>query len=415
MRDDGRGVGGVRKTERNKGLHPVMRLLISVILAFAVWQSVVVLVLGFFGETTLGVITSYHSRLDDNTAAPNRSRTISKGYLFTVKGREYKGHVIYKGDEAWPSLGASEVRRERISYLAILPQINKPTMLVEIDVIGPMGFIYHILAIPGCAFLFLLVNGYLARGKSGRKTLSTQSNARGDNTMFCTNCGAKLPEGAAFCANCGGAANVTSQASEPPSQSYKPSQDQRAAVGWSYNSNHPEILAAAQKNKKSAMGCAWIFMLIFPIGFLLAGLFVDEMPLNEAIIIGVGLGVVMLVINLVRIKGMKRPIWEGVVSEKFQKKRRRHNRGDDSFDYYTEFTVVIKTDAGKVKRIIERDSQRHMYDYLVVGDRVRYYPAFETYEKYDKSQDKIIYCNVCRMMNPIANDRCKRCNNLLFK
>lgn len=56
-----------------------------------------------------------------------------------------------------------------------------------------------------------------------------------------------------------------------------------------------------------------------------------------------------------------------------------------------------------------------MYDYLSVGDRVRYHPAFETYEKYDKSKDKIIYCNVCRMMNPVANDRCKRCDNLLFK
>ncbi len=227
--------------------------------------------------------------------------------------------------------------------------------------------------------------------------------------MFCTNCGEKLPDGAAFCANCG------AQTTEPPSRSDIPQQDHRTLVGWSPNSNHPEILAVAQKNKKSAMGCAWILMLLFPIGFLLAGLFVDEMPLNEAMIIGVGLGVVMLVINLVRIKGMKRPVWEGVVTDKFQKERRRHNRGDDSFAYYTEFTVAIKTTAGKAKRIIERDSQRHMYDYLAVGDRVRYYPAFESYEKYDKSQDRIIYCNVCRMMNPIANDRCKRCNNLLFK
>ena len=38
--------------------------------------------------------------------------------------------------------------------------------------------------------------------------------------------------------------------------------------------------------------------MFFPIGFILAGLLIDEMPLNEAIIIGVGLGVLMLVINL---------------------------------------------------------------------------------------------------------------------
>jgi hypothetical protein len=40
---------------------------------------------------------------------------------------------------------------------------------------------------------------------------------------------------------------------------------------------------------------------------------------------------------------------------------------------------------------------------------------FGTYEKYDKSKDRIIYRNVCTTMNPIQNDRCKRCNNLLFK
>lgn len=186
-------------------------------------------------------------------------------------------------------------------------------------------------------------------------------------------------------------------------------------IGWSAASADPEILEAARKNKKSSLGCAWILALLFLVGFLLAGLFVEEMPLNEAIIIGVFLGTLMLIINLVRIRGMQKPVWEGVVTEKSHKERRSHNRGDDSFMYYTEFTVLIRTEAGKKKRIIEKDSARHMYDYLAVGDRVRYHPSFETYEKFDKSKDKIIYCNVCRMMNPITNDRCERCKNLLFK
>jgi hypothetical protein len=55
-----------------------------------------------------------------------------------------------------------------------------------------------------------------------------------------------------------------------------------------------------------------------------------------------------------------------------------------------------------------------MYDYLDIGDRVRYHPALETYEKYDKSKDEVIYCNVCRRGTRF-NDRCERCKNLLFK
>ena len=96
-------------------------------------------------------------------------------------------------------------------------------------------------------------------------------------------------------------------------------------------------------------------MLFFPIGFILAGLLIDEMPLNEAIIIGVGLGVLMLVINLWRIKDMKAPQWEGVVIEKYKKERREHKK-DDSMTTYTELTTIIKTEAGK-KRITERDSE----------------------------------------------------------
>lgn len=75
---------------------------------------------------------------------------------------------------------------------------------------------------------------------------------------------------------------------------------------------------------------------------------------------------------------------------------------------------MIQTTTGRKHRIA-RDSHREMYDYFKVGDRVRYHPAFATYEKFDKSRDSIIYCNVCSMMNPISNDRCERCANLLFK
>ena len=440
------------KKKRNK-INPLILTLICAVLLFATYNSLSILALGFWGQTVMGTVDSYDSRLDDTNAGENRSRTVSKGYSFSVGGKEYKGYVIYSSDEAWSRLGEGEVRWESISYMALLPYINKPTMLVDIDKIGPAGLLYHVLVIPGCIFLLLLVNGRLGKkkkrvNKAGRKE---KLDKRRENAMFCTNCGAKLSEGAAFCANCGAqvqksplpgicrscgakiaenaafctncgasvqkvAGEVTNsslQAAAQP-QNNMPPQNQASLVGWSPKSNDPEILEAARKNKKSAMGCAWIFMLLFPIGFLLAGLFIDEMPLNEAIIIGVGLGVIMLIINLVRIKDMKHPVWEGVVTQRFHKER-RHNKNDDTMSTYTEYTTVIRTDAGKKKRIIERDSQRHMYDYLAVGDRVRYHSAFSSYEKYDKSKDKIIYCNVCYTMNPISNDRCKRCNNLLFK
>jgi hypothetical protein len=297
-------------------------------------------------------------------------------------------------------------------------------MLVDLDRIGPAGLLYHILVVPGCTFLLLLINGRVLKKKkkAAKKDKAEKKNKRRDETMLCHNCGAKLKDEAAFCTNCGTsvqaaveeAVNVTRQDAQPPLKKDIPPQNNTTLVGWSSHSNHPEILEAARKNKKSTIGCGFILVLLFPIGFLLAGLFMDDMPLNEAIIIGVGLGVLMLVINLWRMKDLKGSVWEGVVIKKYNKERRSHNK-DDDLTTYMEYTTVIKTEAGKEKRIIERDSRRHMYDYLAVGDRVRFHPAFATYEKYDKSKDRIIYCNVCSMQNPIANDRCKRCNNLLFK
>ena len=222
--------------------------------------------------------------------------------------------------------------------------------------------------------------------------------------MFCENCGTRLDKGTAFCHNCG-------HKQEDASFEHDKS---NSLIGFSNRYNDPSIILAAKKNRKTSIGCMWILVIVPLVGFLLAGLFIDEFPMNDALIIGGGISFIMLLVNLIGIAGSKKPMWEGQVVDKTVKEKSKHSNSDDS-ETYTEYTTVIKTLAGKSKRITERDSQRDMYDYLKVGDRVRYYPVFGTYEKYDKSRDRIIYCNVCKMMNPIKNDRCKRCDNLLFK
>ena len=234
----------------------------------------------------------------------------------------------------------------------------------------------------------------------------------------CTACGAELPDGAEFCINCGKAVKQTVPEAVESSQaaSSAPPQASMGLVGFSDRYHSPEILAAAQENKKFAIGCMWILVFVPLIGFPIAGLLMDDFPLGESLVIGVGIALVMLVANLLALRRTKQPMWEGVVVNQYSKEKREHRGGEDeSWRTYTEYNTIIKTDAGKKKTIVEIDSGRHMYDYLSVGDRIRYHPMFGTYEKYDKSKDSIIYCNVCSMMNPIQNDRCKRCNNLLFK
>ena len=224
--------------------------------------------------------------------------------------------------------------------------------------------------------------------------------------MFCNNCGTKLQDGAKFCVECG-------KAKEPSQvESLATQQVGNGLIGFSDRCNLPEILAAAQENKKFAIGCMWVLFFVPLIGFPIAGLLMDDFPLGESLVIGVGIALIMLVGNLLAMRRTKKPMWEGVVVNQYSKVKYKHR---DSHETYTEYTTVIRTESGKKKTIVERDSGRRMYDYLSVGDRVRFHPRFGTYEKYDKSGDLIIYCNVCTMMNPIHRDRCKRCNNLLFK
>lgn len=223
--------------------------------------------------------------------------------------------------------------------------------------------------------------------------------------MFCENCGTELDKEAAFCHNCGKRLENNSPKNDIPQN----------LIGFSDMYRDPSILEAARKNKKSSIGCMWILVIVPLAGFFLAGLLVDELEMNEALIIGGGISFVMLLINLIGFARSKRPMWEGQVVDKSVKKKQKNSNSDNEYETYTAYTTIIRTSSGKDKKITEIDSQRDMFDYLNVGDRVRYHPAFDTFEKYDKSNDKIIYCNVCKMMNPIKNVKCKKCDNYLFK
>ena len=124
------------KKKTNKNIPLPILILICAVLLFAMYISLSTLALAIWGDSVMGTVDSYDSRLDDTTAQENRSRTVSKGYWFMANGKEYHGYVIYSSDEAWPSLDEGETRSERIRYLDVLPYVNKPPMLCEFSEMG---------------------------------------------------------------------------------------------------------------------------------------------------------------------------------------------------------------------------------------------------------------------------------------
>jgi hypothetical protein len=352
-----------KKEKSNKIPLPILIIICSVLI-YAAYTSISTFVLAIFGDSVIGTVDSYGSQLIDRKAEPNRSRTISKGYWFAANGRIYRGHVIYSSDEAWPSLKEGETRSERIRYLAAFPYINKPAMLSDFDEMGEGGIIYHFFAPIGCLFLLRLVIRTVM-GKKTNKTVSrkpaaksaihgeTQTiKARSDMGMFCPNCRSRMTEGAVFCTNCGtktkaGATNLctscgmelsegtafciscgkaagqavpgsaatgqapayaSSQAAAyapPQGTAYAPSQGSAGLVGFSDRCFSPEIITAAQTNRRIGVKFMIALAVLPLIGFPIAGLLVDELPLGEAVIIGVVLSFIMLVINLLKLRGSK--------------------------------------------------------------------------------------------------------------
>jgi hypothetical protein len=192
--------------------------------------------------------------------------------------------------------------------------------------------------------------------------------------------------------------------------------DRDYLVGWSERWADPEIQAAAKTKNLLWVGLGWAIALILPIGFFVAARFMGELKLVDALLIGLSLAVVLLAINLIYIKTGKNRTWEGVITDKFTRQRKADNAVDEAEREAPEmeFVLMVKKTNGKIKPLIYLN-RREMYDYFAIGDRIRCHCALSTYEKYDKSRDSIIYCNVCAAPNPITNDRCVRCHKPLLK
>ena len=181
-------------------------------------------------------------------------------------------------------------------------------------------------------------------------------------------------------------------------------------IGYSDKINDPAVQAALNKNKKAAKGFL-VIVLIVPIAVtFFIGVKNGNVP--DMVAGGVGISAVILVINIISslLQAGKKQ-WEGTVTGK-RTETHRNNRDEDNISTY--YVVDILTNDGKKRKI--SGTVNPYFDYLNVGDKVRYYPQFNNYyEKYDKSGDSYVFCPVCMTKNNIEDDFCKRCKVPVIK
>lgn len=366
------------------------------------------LLLYIFGDTANAAFSTRRYGGERYNAVNDKRYTWYVDYTFTAaNGETYEGHSTKLGSATSVTVG------NPIYYFKFAPFLNT-TKDSAVPNLGQLAMI----AAGGFCLYVMNRKSKKTIPRNVRRTISDYDDSIENDfyqmeesmSNFCTICGFQLLPEARFCNSCGVAVenNVTAAFTEESLNRTK------SYVGWTTHHLDPVVIQRAEKNKKNA----WIFTLIltvlFPVGFTLAGLLMDDMPLNEALIIGVGLGLLMLIIGVIRISKMKSGFWEGTVADKKKKQKIDNSQEDSVTRYKTVYTIIVNEDSGKRHKLTYVDNTA-MYNYFNVGDRIRCHQAFGTYEKFDKSRDSEIYCNICGAFNDISQENCISCRLPLFK
>ncbi|MHB8130361.1 MAG: hypothetical protein ACYDEX_15315 [Mobilitalea sp.] len=191
-------------------------------------------------------------------------------------------------------------------------------------------------------------------------------------------------------------------------------------IGFSSRINDPAFKRYIKNTNRYSGIFSIILAVVAIVGFTIYGEKSDEMNNPEAMYIGLIIGGMFLLISLFTTMSRKRSkTWDGTIIDKtIKKKRRKQSAGSNTNDYYwvdyIEYVVVIKEDTGK-KHEIKVEDDDTLYIYYQIGNRVRHHGQLNSYEKYDKSKDSIIFCNACATLNEINEEYCHRCKCPLLK
>ncbi|MDF2616050.1 MAG: uncharacterized protein K0Q47_705 [Sedimentibacter sp.] len=189
-------------------------------------------------------------------------------------------------------------------------------------------------------------------------------------------------------------------------------------AGYSAKINNPAFSKYILNTSRWSAIFSVFLALIAIVGFFIYGETSQEMENPQALLIGVAVGAMFMMVALYQIISRnKDKTWDGVIQDKkIEKKQRKQNSSNNDYyiHYYTEYKVLIEDSEGKVHGIVNEDDDT-IYNYFQIGDRVRHHKGLNSYEKYDKSNDTIIFCNACGSINDIEDDYCFRCNCPLLK
>ena len=297
------------------------RIAISAIGIILILMAIGNLLLFLVGDHAEAAVSTRRYGGERQGAVNDKRYTWYVDYTFQAEnGVTYEGHLTKLGSATSVSVNRT------IYYFPFAPFFNTPEDTAEPN----LG---QLVMIAAGAFCLVAMNRKSKKSnrRPVRQTITDYDDSIEDNYMedtmnkFCTKCGSAQSADARFCPSCG-SAQVTATTQPTAGSNQAPLQQY---IGWTSRHLDPAVIQRAEKNKKNAWAFTIFLTAAFPIGFALAGILMEDMPLDEALIIGIGLGLLMLIIGIVRISRMKSGIWEGTVTDKKQKRKMDHSQSDD--------------------------------------------------------------------------------------
>lgn len=220
-----------------------------------------------------------------------------------------------------------------------------------------------------------------------------------EKIFYCTQCGARLPRQGSACNQC----DFDLALDEPYGNVLA---EGAAGIGWSESADDAKF-SRYQKNSR-------IYILIFTICLILASIagmiLTGEVALEgEGLVVISVVSLLFLLIAWSSIGQTKRQgkEWYGTVIEKQGDSRSPYDHGEP--------TLVILSDEGETIRLPMRSPLQ--FDHYKVGDKIRRHnrPDLRAIEKFDKSQDEILFCPACAGLNDTRDNFCRACGTPLLK
>jgi hypothetical protein len=189
-------------------------------------------------------------------------------------------------------------------------------------------------------------------------------------------------------------------------------------MGYSKLINDKRFENYIKSKKKYNIIFALILSFIVIIGFYINGENNPDMNNPESLYIGLVISAIFISIGIYATIGINlTKTWDGVVIDKTKQKKKKDigNPGEHLYKDVIEYKVIIKrNDNGKLYDIASYDDDT-LYNYYNINDKVRHHKKLNSYEKYDKSKDTIIFCNACGSLEDIKSDTCSKCHCPLLK